>query len=72
MRRDNRTTRARGRCSFAWKNPPDKQVAHKILSTTIGIIAGEDSRQELFSEIFLMGVSFMLVAWVGTFMLMVA
>ncbi|RYM62912.1 hypothetical protein BSQ98_14970 [Serratia liquefaciens] len=48
-------------------------TTHKILSTTIGIIGLRGTPNGSCSvKYFVMGVSFMLVTWIGTFMLMVA
>nr|MBJ7891201.1 membrane protein YpdK [Serratia sp. PAMC26656] len=59
---------------FLIEEPANKpQVIHKILSTTIGIIGLRGTPDGSCSmKYFVMGVSFMLVAWIGTFMLMVA
>ncbi|RYM48179.1 hypothetical protein BSQ97_23625 [Serratia proteamaculans] len=48
-------------------------TTHKILSTTIGIIGLRGTPDGSCSvKYFVFGVSFMLVTWIGTFMLMVA
>ncbi|TQI81522.1 hypothetical protein FHU10_3555 [Serratia fonticola] len=46
--------------------------AIKYSAQQSGSLACEDSTRSCSVKYFLMGVSFMLVAWVGTFMLMVA